>query len=152
MLGHKVSFNNFFYHESKRHSFSISSSVDTSHTGLLWHAITFSKINNYWYTYFIGCGYMLPTEVTFIGFSVDWDERSAKLFQHVWLWQFERPFPNQIINMRVTMKFFKRYSACYGCDCSHVGKSTKECYYQVKKKYQEVKKNCYHEISLITCM
>ena len=38
------------------------------------------------------------------------------------------------------MKFFKRYAACYGCDCSHVGKSTKECYYQVKKKYQEVKK------------
>ena len=31
---------------------------------------------------------MLPTEVTFIGFSVDWDERSAKLFQ-----QFERYYP-----------------------------------------------------------
>ena len=36
---------------------------------------------------------MLPTEVTFIGFSVDWDERSAKLFQHEWLWQFERYYP-----------------------------------------------------------
>ena len=65
---------------------------------------------------------MLPTEVTFIRFSVDWDERSAKLFQHVWLWQFKRPFPNQIINMMVIIKIFYDTGTLhiYGCDCSHV--------------------------------
>ena len=49
---------------------------------------------------------MLPTEVTFIGFSVDWDENSAKLFQNVWLWQFERSFSNQIFKMRVKNEIF----------------------------------------------
>ena len=39
-----------FYNECERHSFSNLSSVDTSRTGILWHAITFSKmINDYAY-------------------------------------------------------------------------------------------------------
>ena len=38
------------------------------------------------------------------------------------------------------MKFFKRYAACYGCDCSHVGKSTKEMLLSGKKEIPRGKK------------